>query len=202
MSVQLKELLEKIKQEGVREAEQQADQIKKQAEKEASRIVANAKKEAASHLEKAKAEAGRFEDASREAIKQAGRDLVLSVKSEITRLVETILQTEIRDGLDSKLLKDALLLLLQAWGRDRGEQIQLQLPEKSADDVRKYILSKLKAEVKKGVEIIPSAQVGAGFRIAEKDGSAYYDFTDKGLTEYLMEYLNPKLTELLKGSES
>ncbi len=202
MSVQLKELLEKIKQEGVQEAEQQADRIRKQAEKEASRIVATAKKEAASYLEKAKAEASQFEAASIEAIKQAGRDLVLSVQSEIKRLVETILLTEIREGLDRKLLKDALLALLQAWGKDRTEQVQIQLPEKSADDIRKYILSKLKTEVKRGVEIIPSAQVGAGFRIAEKDGSAYYDFTDRGLTEYIMEYLNPKLTELLKGSES
>jgi V/A-type H+-transporting ATPase subunit E len=202
MSVQLKELLEKIKQEGVKEAEQQADQIKKQAEKDASQIIAGANKEAASQLEKAKAEASQFEAASREAIKQAGRDLVLSVKSEIKRLVETILLSETREALDSKLLKDALLSLLQAWGKDRGEQVQIHLPEKAADNISKYILSKLKAEVKKGVEIIPSAQVGAGFRIAEKDGSAYYDFTDRGLTEFLMEYLNPKLTELLKGSES
>ncbi len=202
MSVQLKELLEKIKQEGVREAEQQADQVKKEAERKASQIVANAKQEAAAHLEKAKAEASQFEHASKEAIKQAGRDLVLSVKSEIKRLVELILLAEIREAVDSQFLKDALIALLQAWGKEREEQIQILLPEKSAEDIRQYILGKLKAEVKKGVEISPSAQIGVGFRIAEKDGSAYYDFTDRGLTEYLMEYLNPKLTELLSEGES
>ena len=202
MSVQLKELLEKIKQEGVREAEQQADHVKKEAEREASQIVAKAKQEAAAHLEKAKAEASQFEHASKEAIKQAGRDLVLSVKSEIKRLVELILLAEIRESVDSKFLKDALITLLQAWGKDREEQIQILLPEKSAEDIRQYILGKLKAEVKKGVEIFPSAQIGTGFRIAEKDGSAYYDFTDRGLAEYLMEYLNPKLTELLSEGES
>jgi V/A-type H+-transporting ATPase subunit E len=202
MSVQLKELLEKIKAEGVREAEQQADQVRKEAERKASQIVSNAKQEAAAHLEKAKAEAGQFEDASKEAIKQAGRDLVLSVKSEIKRLVEVILLAEIREALDSQFLKDALITLLQAWGKERGEEIQIQLPEKTAEDIRQYILSKLKAEVKKGVEIFPSAQIGAGFRIAEKDGSAYYDLTDRGLAEYLMAYLNPRITELLAEGES
>jgi V/A-type H+-transporting ATPase subunit E len=202
MSVQLKELLEKIKQEGVREAEQQADQIKKLAEQEASRIVTEAKKDAQSYLEKVKNEASQFEAASREAIKQAGRDLILSIKSEIKSLVESILHMEIRNALDARLLKDALLSLLQAWGKSRGEEIQIQLPEKVANEVQRYILSKLKAEIKKGVEIKPSSQLEAGFRVAEKDGSAYYDFTDRGLTEYLMEYLNPKVRELLKGNRS
>jgi V/A-type H+-transporting ATPase subunit E len=202
MSVQLKELLEKIKQEGVREAEQQADQIKKLAEQEASRIVTEAKKDAQSYLEKVKTEASQFEAASREAIKQAGRDLILSIKSEIKSLVESILHMEIRNALDARLLKDALLSLLQAWGKSRGEEIQIQLPEKVANEVQRYILSKLKAEIKKGVEIKPSSQLEAGFRVAEKDGSAYYDFTDRGLTEYLMEYLNPKVRELLKGNRS
>ena len=164
--------------------------------------MAKAKEEAAAHLEKAKAEASQFEHASKEAIKQAGRDLVLSVKSEIKRLVELILLAEIREAVDSQFLKDALITLLQAWGKEREEQIEILLPEKSAEDIRQYILGKLKAEVKKGVEIFPSAQIGAGFRIAEKDGSAYYDFTDRGLAEYLMEYLNPKLTELLTEGES
>ena len=55
--------------------------------------------------------------------------------------------------------------------------------------------------MKKGVEIMASSQLQAGFRVSEKGGSAYYDFSDRGITDVLMDFLNPKVAEILKGSQ-
>ena len=75
------------------------------------------------------------------------------------------------------------------------------LSEDDWQKVQSAVMDQMSAELKKGVDIKPSAQLEAGFRIAEKDGSAFFDFTDRGLTEFLMVFLNPRVAELLKGSE-
>jgi len=203
MSVQLKELLEKIKQEGVREAEQEADRIRRQAEEEARRIRDTARREADAELEKRRDEAARFEAAGREAVKQAGRDLVLSIRREITGLFERILKAEVQEGLDDpKVLADAVTALLEAWGESRVGDVEIEVPESVVKDVQSSVMERLKGKLKEGVEITPSPRVNRGFRVSEKEGSAYFDFTDEGITEFLMEYLNPRVAELLKGNAS
>ena len=139
---------------------------------------------------------------SKEAIKQAGRDLVLKVESEITGLSDGILKQEIKEALDQQVLKDSILALIQAWGKQKSEDYEIILSEKNRNAVWDYLVKHLKEDVRKGVEIKPTNQIDSGFRVAEKDGAAYFDFSDRGLADFLMEYLNPKLTELLGGSES
>jgi V/A-type H+-transporting ATPase subunit E len=56
----------------------------------------------------------------------------------------------------------------------------------------------LAVELQKGVELKPFPEIEAGFRIAMKDGSAYYNFTDRGIAEILAEYLNPKIAEIVQ----
>jgi V/A-type H+-transporting ATPase subunit E len=63
-----------------------------------------------------------------------------------------------------------------------------------------YFNDKLSAELKKGVELKSDRNLAAGFRIANRDGSAYYDFSAESVAELLSAYLNPHLAETLKES--
>ena len=199
MSVQLKELLEKIRQEGVREAEREAEQIRTAAEEEAKGILESARREAESELEKRRAEAGRLEAAGREAVRQAGRDLVLSVRGELTKLFERILKEEVGAALDHGTLADAIVSVLDAWGKSSTAEALIEVPEEALDTVRKTVIGRLQKKIAEGAEIQPSPRIKRGFRVSEKEGSAYLDFTDEGISEFLMEYLNPRVAELLKG---
>jgi V/A-type H+-transporting ATPase subunit E len=199
MSVQLKELIDKIKSEGVKEAEEQAAQIKKRAEEEASRIMSSAKKEAETIIQEATNKTAQFERTSKEAIKQAARDMVLSLKGEIIELFDTILQREIKRTFQGDVLKDVILFLIKSWGKEQSGGVQLLLPEKDAKRLEEYLIGQLAAEMKKGVEIKPEPKLEAGFKIVEKDGSAYYDFSLEGIRAYLLEYLNPKVREQIQG---
>jgi len=201
MSAQLQELIDRIKKEGVREAEETAAQIREKAESEAGQIVADAKREAETALEKAKREASQFEAASKEAVKQAGRDLILKIRAEVTALFDAVLHREISESLDAQVVKEAVLTLLKEWSKRETADVQILLPEKDLKKVKDYLLDKLSEKVKKGVEIKASSQLQAGFRVSERGGSAYYDFSDRGITDFLMEFLNPKVAEILKGSQ-
>ncbi len=201
MSVQLQELIDRIKKDGVKAAEDRAAEILKDAEVSAERIVSEAKESARAVVEKTKAEVRQFEEAGKEAIRQAGRDMVLNVKSSLMEIFEAVLNREIKEALSIKVLSEALLSLIKAWGKKRVEDIQLLLSDKQRDEVADYLLGELSEELKRGAEIKPSPNVEAGFRIAEKGGAAFYDFTESGLTEFLLEYLNPKVAGILEGKQ-
>lgn len=80
MESQLQSLINKIKTDGVAEAEKEAQAVVTEAENKASRIAAEAKTKADEIVERAKQEAARTEEAGKKALEQAGRNLVLGLK--------------------------------------------------------------------------------------------------------------------------
>lgn len=198
METQLKELIDKIKSEGVAEAEQEADRIVGKAKEQASSMTAKARQEAERIIAEAGAEADKLTEAGRESLKQAGRDLLLGLRSSITSLFEKVVAADARDALSEKELQDIIKELISAWQEKGVEDIQILLSE---DDFRKVtdgMFKKLAEEMKKGVEFKPQPDIQAGFKIGTKDGSAYYDFTDEGIAEFLAAGLSPRLAECMK----
>jgi V/A-type H+-transporting ATPase subunit E len=195
MDVQLNELIAKIKSEGVKNAEKEAASIIKQAEKKADEILAAAEKKASAHLAEAKAESSRFEQTARESLKQASRDVLLTLKERIIGLFEAVILQETREALSEKTLEEAIVSMIKAWKPSELAGLELLLSPEDLAGVEKKLRAALAAEFKKGVEIKPSARVQAGFQIGEKDGAAYYNFTDQGIAEILSDYLNPKIAE-------
>jgi V/A-type H+-transporting ATPase subunit E len=202
MSVQLSELIERIKKEGVQSAEQDAARIKEQAEQEAAGLLASARREAEDIVARARTEATRFEETGKEGVRQAARDVVLDLKKQLTGMLERILNRKITDDLGGNAIRDGLAALFANWKNDESLDYEVLVPAETWDRIKESLLDGLAAELKRGVEIKPSGSVRAGFKISEKDGSAYFDFTDRGLTEFLMEYLNPRLAESLGESGS
>jgi V/A-type H+-transporting ATPase subunit E len=49
-----------------------------------------------------------------------------------------------------------------------------------------------------GLDVRPVSGIAAGFRIGEKGGAAYYDFSAESIGELLSAYLNPRLAEIMK----
>ena len=74
------------------------------------------------------------------------------------------------------------------------------LPKTSLDKLEGFFRDKLAAQLKKGLELKSDSSISGGFRISEKDGSAYYDFSSESVAEMLSAYLNPQLAEILKTS--
>lgn len=202
MDTQLKELIETIKTEGIATADTKAAEIIAQAEKKAKEIVAKAGADAEKILSDAKREIARNEQTSRDALVQAGRDLVLNLRQRIIQLFDSVLSNASKEALQGKGLEDAIAALLQNWTQKGAANIEILLPAGELEKIEKTLTAKLAAAMKKGVTLKPVTQIDAGFRIGEKDGSAYYDFSSDGIAEILAEYLNPKLAEILKKAVS
>jgi V/A-type H+-transporting ATPase subunit E len=198
MEIQLQELIEKIKKDGIETASAEASQLKTQAEAEARRVVEDARKEAEAIVARAKADAERFEKAGIASVGQASRNLVLAFKTEIQAVLDRLIAQELAASYTDDALKAALPDIIKGWAKGT-DSLSVILPEASLKKLEAFFQEKLSSELKKGMELKSDRNLGAGFRIANKDGSAYYDFSAESVAELLSAYLNPRLAEILQA---
>jgi V/A-type H+/Na+-transporting ATPase subunit E len=197
MDIQLNELIEKIKKEGVGEAENRANQIIDDANKQASEIVEKAKKEAAEMVARARADQQQFEAAGKETVKQAGRDLILNIKASLTSIFDSVIKREVSAGLSEDVVAELVPVIIKEWMNKNTDKIEVLLSKEDSVKLEQTLLSKLSAEMKKGIEVKAHPNIKSGFRIAEKNGDSYYDFTSEGIAESLIQHLNPVLGEII-----
>lgn len=197
MDIRVQELLDKIKRDGVESAEADAAKIRAKAEEERARIVEEARKEARAIVEKAKADVARMEESGKASLKQASRDLVLAFRREIEKVLAAIVRAEAEAAYDADTIKRALPGVLEAWAKSGSDQLSVLVPQKDLASVEAFFKDKLAAALKKGVELKPLSGAKAGFRIAEKDGAAYYDFTAEAVAGMLGAYLNAQLAAIV-----
>jgi len=204
MDIQVQELINKIKKDGIESASEESARIKREAEAEAKQIVEAAKKTAAEITAKGKQDAERFEKAGVAALEQASRNLVLAFKGEIQALLDAIIAAQLGKTYNDDVLKAIIPELVKSWSAKRAaggaNSLAVLLPEASLSKLQAFFKTKLSAELKKGLELKSDRHLVNGFRIANKDGSAYYDFSAESVAEMLSAYLNPHLAEILKSS--
>ena len=201
MEVQLQELIDKIKKDGIESASEEAARIKRDAEAEAAQIVSAAQREAADIVSRGKADTVRMEKAGIAALEQASRNLVLAFKGEIEALLDKLVTGATASAYSDNTLKEVLPPLLKEWVAKGGsESLDLLLSESDLGKLEGWAKGALAGELNKGLELKSNRNLAAGFRIATKDGSAFYDFSAESVAELLSSYLNPHLAGILKST--
>lgn len=196
MSEELKGLIEKIQTEGVLAAEEKARQIEQDARQKAKEILAEAGSAADKLTAEAKERIARMEESSSLAIKQAGRDTLISLKKEINSLLGKVVKSNIAAAVSPHELTRIIISLIKDVRHKEGVQVTL-----SKEDLQKIeagFLDELKEEIKKGVSLKEAEGLSSGFLISYDSGKSHFDFSDEALAEYLSSHLKPKLAEILK----
>ena len=202
MTEDIKQLIEKIQREGVNAAEEKAREIEEDTRRRASSIIEDAKREAEKVVTAAKKEASRMQESGNLALKQAGRDMLLSLKKEINAMLERLVVARLRESLAPQELARIIAALIKESPAQGKEGIIISLNKEDLEKLEKGFLNQLAAETRKGIALYPSEDIAAGFIISYDAGKSHFDFTDKSLAEYIGVYLKPKLEELLKTSGS
>jgi len=201
MAQDIKNLIEKIQQDGIRVAEEKAKEIESQARREVTQILEKAKTEAARLISEAKEEIGRAKEEQKTFLAQAGRDLLLALRKEISAMLERIILQEVKDALTPEAIYKIIAELIKG-SKPFEEEIVISLNKADLANLEKEFLRKLKEEAKKGVVLKPSEEISGGFIISFDRGKSHFDFSDKALAEYIGTSLKPKLAELLKSAVS
>lgn len=199
MEVKLENLIEKIKKEGVVEAQKVSEETIENAKEEAAKIVSNAKEEAAGLIEKAKREAEQFKNNSENALRQAGRDLVLKLKDQLVKLFDRVLKRSVVEELSPEFLKDLIVKIVNNWSVDKNSSLEIIVSSKDKQKLEELILSSFKKEAENTITVKTSNNVTKGFRIGIKGENAHYDFTDDSILESLKELMSPNISKVLNG---
>ncbi len=196
MADDIRNLIEKIQQEGIKVAEGKAQEIESQARRQAEEIIKKAKAEAQKQISDAQEQIARAEETSKVLLKQAGRDLILGLKKEINAILDKVIVSAVQQALSPQELTKILTALIKNYS-DKGE-IVVSLSKEDLEKLEKGLLTVLTQEAKKGITLRPSEDIQAGFIISYDAGKSHYDFTDAALAEYIGSLLKPKLKEILQ----
>ncbi len=201
MEIQLQELVEKIRKDGVETAEAEASEIVKKAGERAEAILKSARAEADALVRSAKEESEKFERAAVSSVTQAARNLMLSFRDGIEAELERIVRRDTKAAYDADTLKVLVPETVKAWIAKSGvNDIAVLLSEKDIAKLESSLTGTLRDEISKGLVIRADRNLDAGFRIAVKDGSAYYDFSASSVADLFSAYLNPRVAEILKSA--
>ena len=195
MDVKLDSLIEKIRKEGIEEAQQTSEQILKDAKKKASSIVDQAKKDADKLVEDGKRQVEQFRTNAEADLKQATRNAELLLKEKITALFDNVFKRKVADAMTDEFLKELILNITSAWGKDTKAEIVLS--EADQKKLESTLFGGLKEDLKKSISLRASSDLSKGFRIGLKDDHVFYDFSDDAIAQVLKTLINPRLKEIL-----
>ena len=202
MEIQLQDLIEQIKKDGVASAELEAEAIVKAAKAEAAKIISDAQVQADKILLNAKNENDRMVKSSEDAIRQAGRNLLISFRESVARELKAIVSENVTAVYSSENFVKLIVKAVECWaGNPDSEDITVILNEEDLKSFEEGLLAELKANKLKGITLKANNNFDGGFRIAAKDGGAYYDYSAEAVVDMLSSYLSPKVTALMKEAE-
>lgn len=202
MEIQLQELIDQIKKDGVEAAEAQAAAILETAEAEAAKIIAEANAQADKLVADAKNENERTVKSAEDAIRQAGRNLLITFRESVTKELKAIIGENVSSVYSDNSLSQLIIRTVEGWAmKPDADELSVILSSNDLEKLEETLLAELKAKMLTGVTLKANDNVDGGFRIAVNGDGAYYDYSKEAVTDMLSGYLSPKITALLKEAE-
>ena len=201
MEIQLQELIRQIKKDGVDAAETEAQAILAAAKAEAEKIISDAEAKANKILLDAKSENDRVVKLGEDALRQAGRNLLLSFRESVAKELRAIVGDHVASVYSSDAFAKLVVKTVECWAaKGDAEDLSVILSGDDLAALEQGLLAELKAKMLQGVTLKANDNFDGGFRITVNEGT-YYDYSAEAVTDMLANYLSPRITALLKEAE-
>lgn len=188
MELQIQDLVETIKKDGVLEAEKQSAAIISNAEKEAVGLIEAAKKEARSIVEEAERSADVLLNSAKASVCQSARDVRITLKKELEEQIERVLGVKVKSVADAELVGSLIKAAIGDEPKDKTAEVSA--------DLAASLAAQLADEIRKGLVIRPVKDIDVGFRL--KDGSGFYDLSDEELIALMKPFLSDSVNSILE----
>ncbi len=199
MADELQALLDRITDQELKKVDAEREQILAQAKADAAEIIKSAKTEAEAVVATARQEAALFTQKGEEALRQASRDVILALRSELEKRVTKTVEAMMRETLAGENLAGVIANLVSQYVAKQGDidQIQLLVSPAELATLDKAVKAKLVEDLRQHCDLAPSAAVAGGFKLVFKNSGVMYDFTDQALAEAVGTYLSPQVSAKL-----
>ena len=212
----VEELIDRLREEGVKAGRTEAERIVADAETRAKWLLQQAQDEAGTLIENARGESQALRNSADDALQVAARDMLLSLRERLTHRfageVRRLVAEELRDRAFLKRL------ILEIAGRQRelvddSDEVEVLLPTRAleVDELRKDTGELQHGELTELVLGITDAMLrdGVSLRVTEADiegisarlvdDEIQVDVTADAVAALLLEHLQPRFRALLEG---
>ncbi len=202
MAQHIQELIDKIKSEGVEAAQQKAKEIEAQASRKAQEIIQSAQTQASQMIAQANETIKKNEAASRMALSQVSRDMLLKLRKEISVILNRVITQNVAGALTTEHLANIIETSIKNFLHSSTDEkdIRVTLSQEDLEKLKHGFIAKLQKELKNGIKFQSSEDIHKGFTISFDEGKSSFDFSEASLAEYLGSYLNQEIALLLKES--
>ncbi|WP_319503236.1 V-type ATP synthase subunit E [uncultured Draconibacterium sp.] len=201
MTDRIEEITQKIYNEGIIKAKEDADQLIAEAKEKANDIIQSAKKTHEEIIRKAQKKAEENKKRTEAELQLSARQFISQLKQQITNLITTAqINSPVNEAFnDSDFIKKIILTLIEKWDPKAGEQMDLHLllPPDDQQELTAFLQQKATETMNKGIEITMDPKIKSGFRIGPKDGSYLISFTAQDFATYFKKYLKDGTKKLL-----
>lgn len=198
MSEQLQGLLQRIQEEGVAKAREEAAKIREEAQAQADGLLKKAEADAEAIVEAARKKAEELDRNTRSDLKMGAQQLMTSLKQKITDLVLAgAIDAPVGKAFrESDFVKKLILETLKLWP-ERGQALDLTLPAAVKKEFESWFASGVKGALAGEVKVDYSPVMKNGFSLAPTDGTYKISFTDQDFAGLFKTFLRPRVQRLL-----
>ncbi|MEG1554568.1 MAG: hypothetical protein RR363_06060 [Rikenellaceae bacterium] len=199
----IQELTDKLFQEGLQKGKTESEKMIDEASAQSKTMIYEAQKKAADIVADAQKEAQDLKDNTLKELSLASKQAVADLKQTITDLLTkgSVSAATSSAFSNDNFIQELILSIVQQWSKENNIAASVQVPDDKKQVISEYILASTKANLNKGITIDGTSGVKGGFRIAQKDGRYYINFTDKEFDAFFKAYLRPRVASILYGEE-
>ncbi|GMR23647.1 MAG: hypothetical protein BMS9Abin37_2097 [Acidobacteriota bacterium] len=213
----VEQLIARLRDQGVKAGQSEADAIIEQARTQAETMLAEAKEKATRIVDDARSEAEQTENAGKEALRIATRDTILRFQQELMDYFNERVRRLVSEELEDRKILGRLIVEVagdaaRTAGVGDAEEIELLLPREivSVEELKrnpKELKGKL-TELVKGIAqatyrdgvTFGGLEAGAkGIRVHVSGKDLAVDLTAKAVANILLEHMQPRFRALMQG---
>lgn len=190
----LDSLIATLKTEAIEGAEKESDRIIKAAQNEAKRIVEYAEEERKQLLGDAEKEANATLNKGESALRQAARDVTVSLQNHLIELLKTVLERDVKASFTPELLESAVVKVIENIGDDVELKLSPDLEASLADNIQQRLQKSDNL-----VDITKDNSLSKSLSITKKDQGWNYHISPEAVTELLGTHLSNKWVKILRN---
>ena len=195
----VQELITRLKGDGVKAGQDEAQRMIKEAQEKAVNIIDQARADAKELLESTRTEIEVEKNSAKESLKVAFRDTELMLESKLKASFADHIKHLVSSELENKeFLKQLVLKIAGSSCASIPEEKGLHLLV-AKEKLDPLVLEISGAVLRKGIEIKASDTDNAGILIRMKGEDVEIDLSDNAITELLLKYLLPRYRAILRG---
>lgn len=209
----VQELIDRIRDQGIQAAQEEAERLLRQARHEAHELVSQAKAEAEAAQAKARAEIEGYRQASIEALRLAARDTVLDLEARVLARFEEFVKRLVVSATRDKELVRSIVLVLAGHAADefiKDKEVEVRISSALLEgqtgpvfkeEGKLAILGLSSDMLREGLELVSDSEIEGGARVRLVQDKLEIDLSDRAIARMISQRMVPRFKAIMEGAE-